>query len=69
VKLSVQNLWGHKKSIHVKGWCGSGQVRSPGDFDGLNVHESWFLKPQASLASHGQTSKTKKKQKNIGVSV
>jgi hypothetical protein len=32
-----------KKSSHVKGWCGSGQVRSPGDFDGLDAPESRFL--------------------------
>jgi hypothetical protein len=42
LKLSVQNLWGQKSS-HVKGWCSSGRVRSPGDFDGLNAPESRFL--------------------------
>jgi hypothetical protein len=49
-----------KKSSHVKGWCGSGRVRSPGDFDGLDALESRFLKPQASPAGHRQTSKQKK---------
>jgi hypothetical protein len=34
---------GDKKSNHVKGWCGSGQVRSPGDFDSLDAPESRFL--------------------------
>jgi hypothetical protein len=34
---------GDKKSSHVKGWCGSGQVRSTGDFDGLDAPESWFI--------------------------
>ena len=33
-----------KKSNHVKGWCGSGRVRSMGDFDGLDAPESRFLK-------------------------
>jgi hypothetical protein len=28
---------------HVKGWCGLGRVQSPGDFDGLDSLESWFL--------------------------
>jgi hypothetical protein len=32
-----------KKSNHVKGWCGSGRVRSPGDFDSLDAPESQFL--------------------------
>jgi hypothetical protein len=35
-----------KKSNRVKGWCGSGRVRSPGDFDGLDAPQSRFLKPQ-----------------------
>jgi hypothetical protein len=38
--------YGDKKSNHVKGWCGSGRVRSLGDFDGLDAPESRFLKPQ-----------------------
>jgi hypothetical protein len=40
---------GDKKSNHVKGWYGSGRVRSPGDFDGLDALESWFLKQQVNL--------------------
>jgi hypothetical protein len=47
--------YGDKKSIHVKGWCGSGWVRSLGDFDGLDALESWFLKPHASPIGHVQT--------------
>ena len=43
----VKSHWfetcGDKQSIHVKGWCGSGQVRSPGDFEGLYAIESWFI--------------------------
>jgi hypothetical protein len=34
---------GTKKHNHVKGWCGSGRVRSLGDFDGLDAPESRFL--------------------------
>jgi hypothetical protein len=45
LKSLVQNLRG-QKSNHVKGWCGSGPVRSPGDFDGLDALELRFLKPQ-----------------------
>ena len=32
----------YQKSNHVKGWCGLGWVRSPGDFDGLDalVHDN-----------------------------
>jgi hypothetical protein len=54
--------YGDKKSSHVKGWCGSGRMQSLGNFDGLDAPESRFLKPQASPAGHGQTSKQKKKQ-------
>jgi hypothetical protein len=60
---------GDKKSIHVKGWCGSGQVRSPGDFDNLDAPESWFLKPQASPTGHRQTSKQKKDGVTHGISI
>jgi hypothetical protein len=45
LKSPVRNLRG-QKSNHVKGWCGSGRVRSLGDFDGLDAPESRFLKPQ-----------------------
>jgi len=45
VKVTGSKLCG-KKSIHVKGWCGLGQVRSSGDFDGLDAPGSRFLKPQ-----------------------
>jgi hypothetical protein len=34
-----------KKTIHVKGWCGSIRVRSPSDFDGLDAPKSRFLNP------------------------
>jgi hypothetical protein len=57
-----------KKSNHAKGWCGSGRVRSSGDFDGLDAHESQFLKPQASPTGHEQTSKQKKKNYILGQS-
>jgi len=50
-----------KKSIYVNGWCGSGQVQSLGDFDGLDAPESRFLKTWASPAGHEQTSKQTKK--------
>jgi hypothetical protein len=55
---------GDKNFSHTKGWCGSGRVRPPCDFDGLDSLESWFLKPQASPASHRQTSKQKKKHES-----
>jgi hypothetical protein len=32
-----------KKSNHVKGWYGLGQVRSPSDFDGLDALGRGFL--------------------------
>ena len=66
VKVTGSKPAGTKKSNHVKGWCGSGRVRSPGDFDSLDAFESWFLKPRASPAGHGQTSKQKQ---NINVIV
>jgi hypothetical protein len=57
--------YGDKKSSHVKGWCGSGQVRSPGDFDGLDAPESRFLSHR--LVSQ-VTNKLANKKKKIGLS-
>ena len=33
----VRNLTDTKKSIHVKGWCGPGRVRSSAIIDGLDA--------------------------------
>jgi hypothetical protein len=52
---------GDKKSIHVKGWCGSGQVRSLGDFDGLDALELWFLNHR--LVPHVTEKLTNKKKR------
>jgi hypothetical protein len=53
-----------KKSIHVKGWCGSGRVRSPGDFDGLDAHDSRFLCHRLVLQVTDKLANKKKKLKH-----
>jgi hypothetical protein len=55
---------GDKKSNHVNGWCGSGQVRSPGDFDDLDAPESRFLKPQVNHEPTGPAQINKQKKKH-----
>jgi hypothetical protein len=52
VKVTSSKPAGTKKSNHVKGWCGSGQVRSSGDFDSLDAPESRFLKPQVNRVAN-----------------
>jgi len=56
-RCSIKALYGvevtnsklrRKKSKHAKGWCGSGWVKSLGDFDGLDVPISRLLKPHVS---------------------
>jgi hypothetical protein len=63
VKVTGSKPAGTKKSIHVKGWCGSGRVRSPGDFDGLDALESWFLSHR--LIPHVTDKLTNKKKKSL----
>jgi hypothetical protein len=53
---------GDKKFSHVKGWCGSGEVQSLGDFDGLDAPESWFLNHR--LVPHATDKLTNKKKLN-----
>ena len=48
-----------QKSIHVKGWCGLGQVWSLGDFDSLDSPR-WVIRPQYTPGSQGDSSKQKK---------
>jgi hypothetical protein len=57
---SLVRTCGDKKSSHVKGWCGSGRVRSPSDFDGLDAPESWFLSHR--LVPHVMEKLTNKKK-------
>jgi hypothetical protein len=52
VKVIGSKPAGTKKSNHVKGWCGLGRVRSPGDFDGLDAPQSWFFKPQVNRVAN-----------------
>lgn len=61
VKVVGSELYG-KKSSHVKGWCGLGWVRSPGDFDSLDAPGSQFLNPIVKhvVISRGHRKKTKK---------
>jgi hypothetical protein len=62
VKVTGSKPAGTKKSNHVKGWCGSGWVRSLGDFDGLDAPESRFLKPQVNRKPTGPTQIKKQKK-------
>jgi hypothetical protein len=59
VKVNGSKPAGTKKSSHVKGWCGSGRVRSPGDFDSLDAPETRFL--SHGLVPHVTDKLTKKK--------
>jgi hypothetical protein len=65
VKVTGSKPAGTKKSNHVKGWCGSGRVRSPSDFDGLDAPKSRFLKPQVNRDPTGPAQINKKKKKNL----
>lgn len=65
VKVKGLKLRG-KKSSHVMGWCGLGRVGSLGDFYGLDVPGSQFIKPQVKLDVISGELRSLDKKKKVG---
>jgi hypothetical protein len=62
VKVTGSKPTGTKNPTMLRVGVAQAGCRSPGDFDGLDAPESWFLKPRVNLLPTGPHKLTNKKK-------